>query len=251
MDALTRLFQTMHAHRHAVRFRDMARAKVLASPLVQGCANWVAGPAYARALLGGFWSFVDAFPAMVRDTRLQLPAATIEALRGSLASDTGDIMARAALHDMESDESMHRDLWVRSAGRVGLTEAALHTWPALPEVRTITDALQTEPHLARRLLYFVAVEVVAAEASRHLLQAPRFVEAMGEDGSCWFTAHLTAADGATTHESVAYVLAVALLDAAGEAHDEMSVDEPVARCINWFFDASVACARAVAEPPPP
>lgn len=248
MDAVAHLLQTMHAHGRALRYRDAVRGKVLASPLVQGCAAWVAGPGYARALLGGFWHFVDAFPPIIRDTRLRLPATPIDALRRSLPREA--LAVGGALHAMESDESVHRGLWIRAANRVGLTEEALHGWPVLPEIQAVTESLRTEPHLARRLLYFVAVEIIAEEASRHLLQAPRFVEAMGEEGSRWFAAHLVAPEATTTHETVTYALALALLDAAGEPRDEASLSEPVERCADWFFDASVACVRAFAEAPP-
>lgn len=248
MDALGHLVQSMHAHGRALRFRDAVRGKVLASPLVQGCAAWGAeGDRYARALFGGFWSFVDAFPSIIRDTRATLPAAAFDALRRSLHREAVGGMLRG----MESDEHVHRGLWIRSASCVGLTEAELQQWPVLPEIRTITETLRTERHLAHRLLYFVAVEVIAAEVSGSLLQAPRFAEAMGDEGSRWFAAHVVAPGATTTHEAVAYALAVALLDAAGEPGDDASLGEPVQRCVDWFFAGSVACVRAFVAPPLP
>lgn len=221
--------QPDHLGEWRTRMKDEAYRKVLASPLMHACAE---GGNYPRALFGGFWHFVDEFPAIIRETYTALPSAA--------AKDTVRRFLRR-LQGMEDDERAHRALWIRSASRVGLSEGQLHQWRVLPEIRSLTQSIRTEKHLGRRLLYFVAVEIVAQGVARYLFQAPRFVEAMGEEGMEWFAAHLAAPGHATTHEAVAYKLALAVKQAADEPIDEKSINDDIQRCVDWFFAGGVAC----------
>jgi len=221
------------------RIKAEAYDKVVACPLTQGCAE---GGRYARALLGGFWPFVNAFPTILRDTYENVPAvAASEAVRRFLKRSAP--ILSGTLKGMEGDERAHRALWIRAASRVGLSEEQLQQWRVLPEIAALTEGIRTEGHLGRRLLYFAAVEIVAEGTSRYLAQLPRFVETMGEEGMQWFTVHMVHPDDATTHEALAYDLALSVKRVAHEPTDADSVNADIQRCIDWFFAAGVACAR--------
>lgn len=224
------------------RIKNEAYRKVVIAPLLQGCAARETARDSTRALMGGFWDFVDTFPAIIRETYTIAPAATANPrLRRFLKQATPHLAG--SLDGMAGDERAHRALWVRSASRVGLSEEELYRWPVLPEVRALSDALRAEKRLARRLLYFVAVEIVAAGTSKYLSQAPAFVELMGNEGMQWFAAHLVHSRDVATHEAIAYELALEVKQAAHETSDEQSLNEDIQRCVDWFVTAGAACVR--------
>lgn len=221
------------------RIRAKVARKVEASPLVRGCAG---GGSYPRILFGGFWHFVKAFPEIIRQTYADLPgpvadAATRRFLKRAAPALSGSLQA------MENDERTHRALWLRAAARVGLSQGQLDQWEVLAEVRALTDVIREEPQPGRRLLYFIGVEMVAENLSHCLVGAPRFVEAMGEEGMQWFAAHLVAPGQTSAHEALAFRLALSARRVTSAPVDEPSVDKEIQRCVDWFCAAGVACAR--------
>lgn len=223
-----------------------ARRKIADSPLMQGCAAESSDDLrYARALLGGFWHFVDVFPGIIRETYTAVPAQEAdERLQRFLTRAARRVAGK--LRGMEADERGHRELWIASARQAGLSEGQLHAWPVLPEIRHLAEQMAAELNLGCRLLYFVAVEIVAAEASQFLSRSPRFVEAMGADGMLWFAAHPVARQDPTTHEAISYALALSFKRVTAEPLDEAAIHADVQRCVDWFFAGSVACAREFA-----
>ena len=238
MDPFRNAGESDHSRDWKARIKDEAYGKVLACPLMHGCAL---GGNFPQALLGGFWHFVDEFPGIIHGTYANVPSAANEAVRRFLKR-SAPILA-GTLKGMEDDERTHRTLWIRSAGRAGLSEDQLHRWKVLPEIESLTEAIRTERDFGRRLLYFVAVEIVAEGIACYLSQAPRFVEVMGEEGMQWFDVHRVHPDEATTHEAIAYKLALSVKRAADEPIDEKSIDADIQRCVDWFFSGAVACAR--------
>jgi hypothetical protein len=239
----------MHDWRRPIKAE--AARKVESSPLIRGCAD--AGP-YPRSLFGGFWYFVNEFPEIIRESYASVPAAAADAPTRRFLQRSARTLA-GSLRGMEGDERTHRGLWIRAARCVGLAEAQLQRWPVLAEVRSLTDAIRDEPDLGRRLLYFVAVEMVAESMARYLVGAPRFVEAMGEEGMLWFAAHLVPPGITTSHEALAFQLAMSIKRASAAPVDAISVSADIQRCVDWFQAASIACARevevgAAALPPP-
>lgn len=225
------------------RIEAEAYKKVLASPLMHACAQGGTSP---RALFGGFWHFVDTFPAIIRDTYENVPCAAANDKVRRFLKRSAPVLS-GSLKPMVDDERAHRALWIRASRRVGLSEIQLQQWRILPEIRSLTEAIRTEGALARRLLYFAAVEIVAESVSRYLSQQPPFVEAMGEDGMEWFNVHLVHPDDATTHEALAYNLALSVKRVAHEPTDEKSVNADIQRCVDWFFAGGIACAREFAQ----
>lgn len=220
-----------------------AARKVESSPLIRGCAG--AGP-YPRGLYGGFWYFVDGFPEIIRETYATVPATAADAPTRRFFNRSARLLA-GSLRGMEGDERTHRGLWLRAAGCVGLSEAELQRLPVLAEVRSLTDAIRNEQDLSRRLLYFVAVEMIAESVARYLVGAPRFVAAMGDEGMLWFAAHLPAPGETSPHEALAFRLAMAVKRDKAAPVDAMAVNDDVQRCVDWFLAASIACARDVAQ----
>src|SRR5689334_23101046 len=155
------------------RIKAEAYEKVLTSPLIHACAQ---GGTCPRALFGGFWHFVDTFPAIIRDTYENVPSAAANDKVPRFLKRSAPILS-GTLKSIEDEERVHRALWIRASRRVDLSEIQLHQWRVLPEIKSLTEAIQTEGDLARRLLYFVGVEIVAEGVSRCLSQKPPFVEA--------------------------------------------------------------------------
>ena len=226
----------------APAIKDEAFRRIAGSPLVEGCATHGNAGRHAFALVAGFWPFVDAFPAIIRRTYGPTDAAPDKLLR-RFQRRAGAILANT-LVGMESDERDHRALWLRSARSLGLSEAGLGRLPVLPEVRQLVEAVGNESSLARRLLYFVAVEMVAESVARVVSASPRFVAAMGEPGMGWFAAHRLSPGETGAHEALAYKLALAVKRAAREPVDPDAVAADILRCIDWFVAAGAACEVA-------
>lgn len=241
MDAFSNRKRAGEMHDWLPRIKLETARKVGSSPLIRGCAS---GDLYPRALYGGFWHFVNEFPEIIRETYVTLPASATDAPLRRLLNRTTRTLS-GSLRGMEGDERTHRALWVRAAGCVGLAERQLRQWQVLAEVRSLTDAIRDERELGRRLLYFVAVEMVAECVSRYLVGERHFVEAMGEEGMQWFAAHLVPPGETSPHEALAFQLAMAVRRAKAADVEEKTVSDDIQRCVDWFYAASVACAREV------
>ncbi len=221
------------------RIKAEAWQKTFASTLMHGCGT--GDIVYIKALLGGFWYFVSEFPWIIRRAYSEVPHTANENVQRFLKRSAK--ILSGTLQGMEEDERAHRTLWIRSASCVGLLEDDLAQWEVLPETRKLTDAIGTEASFERKLLYFVAVEIVAEGISRCLIAAPRFSEVMGTQGMGWFNAHVVEEDDATTHEAVAYNLAFSLKRVANEPLNEAGVNADVQRCVDWFIDGAIACVE--------
>lgn len=243
MDVVRKRVQTASARAWTSRIKDQAYRKIAASPLVKGCAAHGNADRHALALLAGFWPFVDAFPAIIRDTYAGALGSTGSALLQRFQRRAGPLLA-GNLAGMADDEQDHRALWLCAARIIGLSADQLAGWPVLPEVRALIAAIGEERELGRRLLYFAGVEIVAESTSRVLSRAPRFVELMGQDGMRWFAAHLVAPGQLGAHEALAYKLALALRRVADQPADEAAVAADVQRCVDWFVAAGAACVTA-------
>lgn len=250
MDTTHHRIDTGSRHDWTRPIKDEAYRRIADSPLVQGCASRGNEANHVVALLAGFWPFVDAFPGIIRHTYGQAFGATPDEALRRFQRRTGAVVS-AAMAGMASDESTHRALWLVSARSIGLSEDDLGRPPVLPAIRHLIDAVGGEPNLGRRLLYFVAVEIVAEGVSRLLSQSPRFVAEMGEHGMDWFAAHRLAPGRTGAHEALAYKLALALKRALNEPADVGTVGEDVRRCIDWFVAAGAASVDAFCEPATP
>ncbi len=219
-----------------LRTKEVAWEKIRQSPLMQGCA---AGDVkFIVALLGGFWDFVDRFPAIIRGTFTDMPENISPRLKKFLRRAAPTLSGTLA--EMEKDERSHRALWLRSAAMVDLDEKRLMEWVVLPEIDRISITLD-KASPATKLLYFVAVEIVAEGISDFLNSSTAFKEVLGKQGMGWFRVHVVHPADGTTHEDIAYKAAVQMLEADGKEPTEKEINDAVQVCVDLFIDAARAC----------
>ncbi len=225
------------------RIKQEAWGKVFASPLMKGCAT--GDIKYIVALLAGFWDFVDRFPAIIRGTFMNIPAGSPK-LQKFLRRAAGKLSG--TLTGMEEDERNHRTLWLKAAGMVDLNLEKLMGWKVLPEIDLISSSIE-RAEIRKKLLYFVAVEIVAEGISKYLSQYAAFEKVMGQKGMGWFKAHLVHPTDGTTHEDIAYRAAYQMYQAAGEIPSEEKINFVVQECVDLFSAADRACIHSFTRAP--
>lgn len=221
------------------RIKSAAWGKISTSPLMHGCRQ--CDERALKALYCGYWNFVDTFPEVIQSTYREAPAGT---------SGDGRFLRRAAgilagtLEGMEADERAHRTLWIKSAAEFGFAEDHLYEWPVVTEIAAISQTMSGESLLQRRLLQFVATEIVAEGISNCLAASEEFKQKAGLRGMGWFNVHLIHQDDETTHEAIAYNTAFLLMREAGVQPDEFSIDAEVQNGVDLFITAAQACCNA-------
>lgn len=228
------------------RIKSKAWAKIYASPLMQGCRR--GDIRYVRALLAGYWDFVDRFPRIIEGTF-------------STISVSGDALGRlkrflnlaartlaGTLESMKNDERQHRVLWLKSADKAGLGYGDLTNWHVLSEINDISNVIGTAD-VRTKLLYFAAVEIVAEGISKCLSESDQFKIMMESEGMRWFEVHLLHPENVTTHEDLAYQTVERLFQAEGIEPTEQVVDETIQVGVDLFIRAAEACAREFAGTP--
>lgn len=213
-------------HKEAIKRKSWR--KLNSSPLMLRLME--ADDVALRALLVGYWPFVDSFPRVIR--------LTYEAT--AQFSRYGRVLS-GALREMETDERNHRALWLRSTAAADIPESDLTQSQALPEVLRVTDAMVEREALWQRLLDFVAVEIVAEGLSVALLSSNRFCERLGKKGTAWFKVHALHPSDETTHEEIAYRAAVALMPKDGAEAIADQVDRTIQETVDRFVEAMSAC----------
>lgn len=221
------------------RIKSAAWAKISASPLMHGCRQ--CDESALKALYCGYWNFVDTFPEVIQSTYREAPVGD---------SGEGRFLRRAAailagtLEGMEADERAHRTLWIKSATEFGFAQDQLHEWPVVTEIAAISQTMSGEILLQRRLLQFVATEIVAEGISNCLSSSDAFKQRAGGRGMGWFNVHLIHQNDETTHEAIAYNTAFLLMREAGAHLDEFSIDAEVQNGVDLFITAAQACCNA-------
>ena len=221
------------------RIKSEAWTKIFASPLMQGCQQ--CDRRALEALYCGYWNFVDTFPEIIQSTYREAPGGEAQTRR--FLRRAASILA-GTLEGMEADERAHRTLWIKSAAEFGITETHLYEWPVVNEIKAISHTMSAETLLQRRLLQFVATEIVAEGISNCLAASDAFKERAGARGMGWFNVHLLHPDDETTHEAIAYNTAFLLMRESGTAADEISVGAQVQNGVDLFISAANACCVA-------
>ncbi len=222
------------------RIKSKAWNKINASPLMEGCSS--CDVRALQALYCGYWNFVDTFPEVIQSTYRETPGN--DAGQSRFLRRAAGILA-GTLEGMEADERAHRTLWIKSAAEFGIEEKQLHEFPVVPEIAKIAATMSRESLLQRRLLQFVATEIVAEGISNCLAGSETFQQKAGTRGMGWFNVHLIHHDDETTHEAIAYNTAFMLMREAGEQPDEQVVGVEVQRGVDLFITAAQACCDAV------
>ena len=215
------------------------RRKVESSPIIQGCAR--GDVSHVRALITGYWPFVDAFPKIIFRT---LYSTKKYLLKPHFILTFGPLMLRG-IHTMnakvtkeiQSDEAAHRDLWIQTAAALGLTIKDLRNQKAIPEILHLNETVGEGTDFFIRYLRFVAVEMVAEEISRVLLASAPFSELVGESGQEWFHVHiLHDLHEGMSHEELALRLAwiFYFIDHQSEEPQEKDVSRTIHEMVDLF-----------------
>jgi pyrroloquinoline quinone (PQQ) biosynthesis protein C len=200
-------------------------------PLIQGCK--IGNLNYLRALFIGYWDFVDRFPSVIMDSYAD---------SGRFAR-YGKVLS-GALCEMEDDERVHRQLWLRSAAAANVAVEELYAATALAETQALIDGMWERNELWQRLLDFVAVEIIAEGISVCLTGSEAFRAVMGQEGMPWFKVHMIHDAGETTHEDIAYRAAAAMLLKSGKEPTFELIDTTLQQTIDRFFAAGAASRKA-------
>lgn len=215
--------------------KEEVHRKVRTCTLTAGCRQ--GDHACVKALVIGFWPFVDAFPGIIKDRYLNVSDTELDS-QARVMQRAAQILAR-----MENDERSHRDLWLCTAEAMGLDPTRDLVRNPLAEITALIEQMRGESDLATVFLCFVAVEMVAETLSQELLASEAFCDMLNERGKVWFKVHV--AHEGTTHEQIAFRLAMA------HYRDE---DTPGAEKINAIIQQTVdlfcaggeACRRELA-----
>ena len=197
------------------RAKGMAKgtlfAEIAEHPLMKGCRE--ADPRYLLGLFGGFWPFVDQFPAVIEKGYAKIAADSSDLQLSSAQRRGIERMGRMlggseALAAMADDEREHRNLWLRSAGRADISLEDLVDFGVLPSAARLTGDMEESLGPVEMSMHFAAVEFVAEDISRVLMVPGKFRDLMGQEGSRWFNVHLmTAHHEGTAHEDIALAIA--------------------------------------------
>ncbi len=205
---------------------------------MDGCRR--CDPRALEGLYCGYWNFVDTFPEVIQSTYRETPGG--DSGQGRFLRRAAGILA-GTLEGMEADERVHRTLWIKSAAAFGFEEKQLYDYPVVLEIAEIASTMSRETLLQRRLLQFVATEIVAEGISNCLAVAETFKQRAGARGMGWFNVHLIHQNDETTHEAIAYNTAFLLMREAGELPDESAVSIEVQRGVDLFITAAQACCE--------
>lgn len=199
--------------------------KVSNSPLTQGCAKGYTES--LRALMIGFWPFVDSFPDIIN----------------SKYARSGNRGAQI-LAEMEQDERGHRILWLQTCEVLAIDEKEMEHEP-LPRMRRLIQVIgeDTQPYIS--FLRFLGVEIIAEALSVALMEHAPFQEQLGERGQEWFKVHLNAVNEAhaTSHEALTIRLAK---QHAGPSGSETQFAKEVAQTVDLFIEAGEECHTQLA-----
>ncbi len=190
-----------------------------------------------KALVLGFWPFVDVFPSHIEQ-------ATWALVRGKRLSeaqkrDLPELMrsVRGLLPSIRDDEENHRLLWIETAEAIGISREELQTYrDTATEMQSLIAITAAPAHPATKLVQFSTVEVVAEALSRTLLASDSFKTRVGKRGLRWFQVHAQH-NGEDTHETLTLRLALAL-NTEGAA---LMCDQIVQTTADAFVDAANAC----------
>ena len=203
-----------------VALRAHAQDEVTGSPLIRACAS---GDQEAiRALLIGFWPFVQAFERAI-DLRVgRLPMRPLIERFGQDRVRAFFSEARAAVREMKDEEGSHALLWRRAAEELDIE---LDDRPAVEGVRDLLANAESDDTV-EFFCWLAGTEYIAEELSAYLCNAPGFTGSFPSNRWVWGLAHL-----AHDHD--------------GPSH--LDIDEDLARAYHPSEDPAVAGATLFAH----
>lgn len=200
--------------------RVHAREEVYGSRLIRSCAE---GNLNAiKALLVGFWPFVQAFERAIDDRVGRLPTRPLVQRFGQSRVRAFFNEAREAVREMKEEEGSHALLWRRAAEELGVK---LDEQPVVPGVAALLESACSDDEV-EFFCWLAGTEYIAEELSAYLCNAPAFNNKFPSGRWVWGLAHL-------------------MDDHAGPSH--LEIDEDLARAYHPSTDPAVAGAALFAH----
>ena len=203
-----------------ISLRAHAREEVSGSPLIKACASGDRGA--IRALLIGFWPFVQAFERAIDVRVSRLPTRPLIQRFGQSRVRAFFNEARKAVREMKEEEGSHMMLWRQGADELGID---LESSPAVEGIQNLLANTESEDTV-EFFCWLAGTEYIAEELASYLCHAPDFVNAFPSGRWIWGLAHLE-----HDHE--------------GPSH--LEIDEDLARAYHPSTDPKVAAATLFAH----
>lgn len=195
--------------------------------LMKGCSN--IDPRYLLGLFGGFWPFVEGFPAVIEGSYADLGRFASSDSQKRLIGRIGRMLAGSEkLAAMAKDETHHKAFWLLSAKQAGFDKEQLVSYPFPASSSRLAQDIQARPDFIAILMDFAAVEFVATAISDTLMESSAFREMMGDKGQRWFTEHFVASHEGTPHEDIALGFAQQMYPVLMDNDEAVLSDELVA-----------------------
>lgn len=227
--------------------RVHAREEVFGSLLIRACA--AGGEPAIRALLQGFWPFVQGFERAIDIQVKKLPLRPLIARFGQARIKRFFADARAALREMRDEEGSHAALWLQGAAGIGLDL----TRDEPVEVEGVRELLSNAdtPDPVEFFCWLAGTEYIAEELAAYLCHAPAFLEAFPDHRWEWGEVHAMEHDG-VSHLEIDEDLARAYHPASDPVRVGVALSAQIRRCQRLFgiaaadvlarYQASIAAA---------
>jgi len=223
------LFAEPAVDREALRAH--ARGEVEGSTLIRACA---AGEKQAvRALLQGFWPFVQAFEHAIDRQVGRLPLRPLIQRFGQSRIRHFFAEARAAVREMKEEEGSHAGLWQKGAEQLGvdLTEAS----PVAGVDALLDNASGDDP--VEFFCWLAGTEYIAEELAAYLCGSPAFLSLFPKRRWLWGEAHTAEHDG-PSHLEIDEDLARAYHPASNPALAGAALSAQIRQCQRLFGAAA-------------
>ena len=224
--------------------RVHAREEVFGSPLIRACA---AGDEPAiRALLEGFWPFVQGFEQAIDMQVRRLPLRPLIARFGQARIKRFFADARAVLREMKEEEGSHAALWLEGAAGIGLDLARVEPVEGVQEL--LRNADTADP--VEFFCWLAGTEYIAEELAAYLCHAPAFLEIFPNRRWKWGEVHAAEHDY-LSHLEIDEDLARAYHPASDPVLVGVALSAQIRRCQGLFGTAAadvLAQLRSVIAP---
>jgi hypothetical protein len=223
------LFSDSAVDRRALRAH--ARQEISGSPLIRACADGDL-PA-VRALLQGFWPFVQAFEKAIDYQVGRLPIKPLIQRFGQEKVRTFFSEARDAVREMHEEEGSHAELWREGAEGIGVVldggVSARGVAALLQNART-SDPVEF-------FCWLAGTEYIAEELAAHLCHSSAFASLFADQRWTWGDAHIAEHQG-PSHLEIDEDLARAYYPVTDPALVGIALFEKIKRCQQLFGAAA-------------
>ncbi|BCK75342.1 hypothetical protein AA0242T_2174 [Acetobacter aceti NRIC 0242] len=220
------------------------REGIFSSPLIRACAQ--GDRASIRALLIGFWPFVQAFERAIDQRVGHLPLRPLVERFGQSRVKTFFSEAREAVREMKEEEGSHALLWVAGAKELGIDLNA-DQYPQLSSVENLIQA-STSDDPVEFFSWLAGVEYLAEELSAYLCHAPAFISTFPSGRWIWGEAHNAHDHHGPSHLEIDEDLARAYHPSNDSKIVGATMGANIRRCIHLFDKAADQIQETLVQP---